>query len=55
MSDETVNLLLDAKSTLGEGAIWHGAVHRLYWVDIFHPCPTRYYHSDRYNGINRVT
>lgn len=27
-------LLLDAKATLGEGAIWHPAERRLYWVDI---------------------
>jgi len=35
MNDETVELVLDAKATLGEGAIWHGATQRLYWVDIF--------------------
>jgi sugar lactone lactonase YvrE len=27
-------LVLDAKATLGEGAIWHGREQRLYWVDI---------------------
>ena len=37
-------LVLDAKATLGEGAIWHAPSQRLYWVDIegekvhaFHP------------------
>jgi sugar lactone lactonase YvrE len=27
-------LVLDAKATLGEGALWHPAEKRLYWVDI---------------------
>lgn len=29
-----VKLVLDAKATLGEGAIWHARKLRLYWVDI---------------------
>jgi sugar lactone lactonase YvrE len=29
-----VELVLDAKATLGEGAIWHARAERLYWVDI---------------------
>jgi sugar lactone lactonase YvrE len=33
MADK-VELLLDAKSVLGEGAIWHGKTQTLYWVDI---------------------
>ena len=28
------SLVLDAKATLGEGAIWHPIEERLYWVDI---------------------
>ena len=39
-----LELVLDAKATLGEGAIWHAREQRLYWVDIepgrlhvFHP------------------
>jgi sugar lactone lactonase YvrE len=31
---ETVELVLDAKAELGEGAIWHGSKRLLYWVDI---------------------
>ena len=27
-------LVLDARAALGEGAIWHAAKRRLYWVDI---------------------
>jgi sugar lactone lactonase YvrE len=33
-NDEEVRLVLDAQSTLGEGAIWHPAENKLYWVDI---------------------
>lgn len=31
---QEAELLLDAKATLGEGAIWHPGEKRLYWVDI---------------------
>jgi sugar lactone lactonase YvrE len=31
---EQVELVLDAKATLGEGAIWHAPGQVLYWVDI---------------------
>ncbi|HYH55782.1 MAG TPA: SMP-30/gluconolactonase/LRE family protein, partial [Anseongella sp.] len=31
---QTVNLVLDAKATLGEGALWHPLEQQLYWVDI---------------------
>ncbi len=34
MINEKVDLVLDAKATLGEGAIWDSTAHRLYWVDI---------------------
>ena len=27
-------LVLNAKATLGEGAIWHTRGERLYWIDI---------------------
>ena len=27
-------LILDAKATLGEGAVWHDRLERLYWVDV---------------------
>jgi sugar lactone lactonase YvrE len=27
-------LILDAKATLGEGAVWHDRAERLYWVDV---------------------
>ncbi len=33
MADQ-VELVLDAKTQLGEGAIWHSQKHVLYWVDI---------------------
>lgn len=33
MADK-VELLLDAKSVLGEGALWHAKTQTLYWVDI---------------------
>jgi sugar lactone lactonase YvrE len=33
-SEMEAALVLDAKATLGEGAIWHPAEKRLYWVDI---------------------
>lgn len=33
-SEMEATLVLDAKATLGEGAIWHPAEKRLYWVDI---------------------
>ncbi|MBF8964519.1 SMP-30/gluconolactonase/LRE family protein [Pontibacter sp. FD36] len=33
-SELEAELVLDAKATLGEGAIWHPAEKRLYWVDI---------------------
>lgn len=29
-----VSLVLDAKATLGEGALWHPTEHVLYWIDI---------------------
>ena len=32
--DEQVNLVLDSRSTLGEGAIWNPTDNKLYWVDI---------------------
>jgi sugar lactone lactonase YvrE len=32
--DTEARLVLDAKATLGEGALWHPAEKRLYWVDI---------------------
>ncbi|GAB3541252.1 SMP-30/gluconolactonase/LRE family protein [Pontibacter brevis] len=32
--DMPVELVLDAKARLGEGAIWHPAEKRLYWLDI---------------------
>ena len=31
---EVPELVLDAKATLGEGAIWNAALQRLHWVDI---------------------
>src|SRR3546814_18075842 len=31
---QEVQLLLDAKAILGEGAIWHPVENQLYWVDI---------------------
>src|SRR5437016_2697646 len=31
---DTVELLVDAKAVLGEGAIWHVKTQRLYWIDI---------------------
>lgn len=31
---QEVRLVLDAKATLGEGAIWHPVEQKLYWVDI---------------------
>lgn len=34
VDDHQVQLVLDAKSTLGEGAIWHPTENKLYWVDI---------------------
>ena len=34
MKEDEVELVLDAKATLGEGAIWDGAKQQLYWVDI---------------------
>lgn len=30
----TAELVLDAKATLGEGAIWHPTENKLYWLDI---------------------
>ncbi|MCP2044165.1 SMP-30/gluconolactonase/LRE family protein [Pontibacter sp. HSC-36F09] len=33
-SELEAELVLDAKATLGEGAIWHPSEKRLYWVDI---------------------
>lgn len=34
MREQTADLLLDARATLGEGPIWDGDEQRLYWVDI---------------------
>ncbi len=31
---KAAELVIDAKATLGEGAIWHAQKQRLYWVDI---------------------
>ncbi|WP_207910184.1 SMP-30/gluconolactonase/LRE family protein [Anseongella ginsenosidimutans] len=31
---QDVQLVLDAKATLGEGALWHPVEQKLYWVDI---------------------
>src|SRR5690606_31927017 len=33
-SELEAELVLDAKATLGEGAIWHPSEKRLFWVDI---------------------
>ncbi len=32
--DQKVQLVLDTKSQLGEGAIWHPGQQKLYWIDI---------------------
>jgi sugar lactone lactonase YvrE len=32
--DLTAELVLDAKTTLGEGSIWHPKENKLYWIDI---------------------
>ena len=34
ISQENVELVLDAKAILGEGALWHPMEKKLYWVDI---------------------
>jgi sugar lactone lactonase YvrE len=44
-------LILDARATLGEGAIWHAREQRLYWVDIE---PGRLHVYDPADGTDRV-
>jgi sugar lactone lactonase YvrE len=46
-----VELILDAKATLGEGAIWHAQAQRLYWVDIE---PGRLHVFDPASGSDRA-
>ena len=31
---DAVEVVVDAKAELGEGAIWHAQTQRLYWIDI---------------------
>ena len=44
-------LVLDAKATLGEGAIWHTRGERLYWIDIE---PGRLHIFNPADGSDRV-
>jgi len=44
-------LILDAKATLGEGAIWHTQADRLYWIDIE---PGRLHVFDPADGNDRT-
>ncbi len=34
LAEQTAELVLDSKSILGEGALWHPTEKKLYWVDI---------------------
>ena len=44
-------LILDAKATLGEGAIWHTRAERLYWIDVD---PGRLHIFNPADGSDRV-
>jgi sugar lactone lactonase YvrE len=48
---EKVELVLDARAILGEGAAWHAPSQKLYWVDIMAPAVHIYNPAD---GTDRV-